>query len=301
MKLRRQIVAAAFALLLSGTVHLAAQNTALGFIRIDRNPRSSALAGAGAASLENGAYAAFRNAAMLPSLPGLGDAFASLQLWQMSNEVDKTTNLAAGTGFHWDHFAIAMGGVYQKGLPSGEFTPSDYLFSMGVAYNILDLVSVGVNFRYAGQNFSQTAKLGAVSVDLSVAGQLGPELTLLCTVAGLGPKVKGSTAEYSQPAYARLGLSWNQSLAQKHNVELMLDTEYNFEKSMAAITGAEYAFDKLLFVRIGYRLATKNAILPSHLGLGLGVQFQGFRADISYLTASPVVGNTLSFGVGYSF
>ena len=301
MKMMKQILAAAAALLVVSSANLAAQNTALGLVRIDRNPRTSALAGAGSASVGNGAYAAFKNAAALPSLQGLGDAFTSVQLWEMSNEVDKTTNIAAGTGFRFGQLGVALGAVYQTGVPAGEFTPSDYLVSLGLAYNIKDIVSVGVNARYAGQNFTQTAKVGGLSVDLSVQGRITQELSVAGTVACLGPKVKGSLAEYSQPAYAGIGLAWKHALAEKHRLELVLDSEYSFDSAFAAAIGAEYAYDNLAFLRVGYRMAGKNAVIPSHLALGVGFRFQGFRTDISYLTASPVLGNTLSFGTGYSF
>ena len=301
MKMMKQILAAAAALLVASSANLAAQNTALGLIRIDRNPRTSALAGAGSASVGNGAYAAFKNAAALPSLQGLGDAFTSVQLWEMSNEVDKTTNIAAGTGFRFGQLAFAVGGAIQTGVKAGDFTPRDYLVSLGVAYNIKDVVSVGVNARYAGENLAPSAKVGGFSMDVSVFGRITPELSVAGTVACLGPKVKGSVADYSQPAYAGIGLAWKHALAEKHGLELALDGEYSFNNAFAAAVGAEYAYDDMAFLRVGYRMAGKNAVIPSHLALGVGFRFMGFRTDICYLTASPVLGNTLSFGVGYSF
>ena len=49
------------------------------------------------------------------------------------------------------------------------------------------------------------------------------------------------------------------------------------------------------------RLAAEYALVPSHLSLGLGFSYAGFRADVSFLTLSPYLGNTFSFGIGYSF
>lgn len=299
MIVRKHFLAATL-LLFATAATLAAQNTALGFIRIDRNPRSSALAGAGAASVGNGAYGAFKNAASLPSIEGLGDAFASVQLWQMSNPVDKSTNLIAGVGFHFGQVAVAVGGVYQRGVPDADFTPSDGLFSLGLAYD-LQAVSIGVNARYARQNLAPSAKVSGFSADISVRGRIGEEFSLIGGVACLGAKVKGSSADYAQPTHAFLGADWKHNFASKHGLELALDGEYNFDKSFAGAIGAEYAYDNLAFLRVGYRLASKNAVIPSHLAVGLGVRLGGFRADVSYLTASPILGNTLSIGVGYQF
>lgn len=299
--MKKQYMVAVLALFLAGTAQMKAQNSALGFTRIDRNPRTSALAGAGAASNGNGAYGAFKNAAALPSLQGLGEAFAGLQLWEMSNEVDKTTNLMAGAGFRFGKFGVALGGVFQKGLQQGTFIPSDYLVSLGLAFQPIEKLSIGVNARYAGQNFSKEAKIGGFSADITVFSQITERLSVTGGVACLGPKVKGSSASYALPTHLLLAAAWKQPLGERHRLELMLDGEYDFSKAFSGAVGAEYVFNDLAFLRVGYRLAGENAVIPSHLAVGLGVQFQGFRADVSYLTASPILGNTLSIGVAYRF
>lgn len=302
MRVKEQMLATVLLLLFVCSGRAVAQGSpALGFVRIDRNPRTSAFAGAGAASLGNGAYGAFGNAAALSSLSGLGDVFASVQLWEMSNEVDKTTNISGGTGFRFGNFGAALGATFQAGVPMGDYTPLDYLVSLGLSYNIKGKVGIGLNARYAGQNFSPSARTGAVSVDLSVLGFVGKELTVLGGVACLGPRVQGSADTYPQPGYAHAGMAWNHTLVAKHSLELVLDAEYNFDNSFAAALGAEYAYNEMAFLRVGYRMAGQKAVIPSHLALGVGFRFGGFRTDICYLTASPILGNTLSFGVGYRF
>ena len=62
-----------------------------------------------------------------------------------------------------------------------------------------------------------------------------------------------------------------------------------------------FGYNNTLYARAGYRLAGKKALVPSHLGLGLGLQFQGFRLEASYLTASELLGNTLNLGAAYKF
>ena len=278
-----------------------AQDTALGFTRIDRNPRTSALAGAGMASARSSAYAAFGNAAQLGFLPGRGDVGLGVQLWEMSNEVDKTANFNAAAGFRFGHFALALGGAYQLGVPQGFFTPADGLVSLGLAYNILDVVSVGVNARYALQSLTQEYRINGFSMDLSVLGRISPAVSVAVAVGTIGNAIASSTGSSKQPAYLRGGAAWNLDPAPKHAVELMLDAEYNFDGSFAADLAAEYVYNHTIFARAGYRLASKLALIPSHLALGVGVRFVGFRAEVSYLTASPVLGNTLNLGVGYSF
>lgn len=278
-----------------------APNAALAFTRIDRNPRTSAFAGAGLASTGASAWSAVADAAQLSFLNGLGDAALGLQLWQPTNEVDKTTNFGGGAAFRFGSFGAALAGAYQMGVPIGGYTPNDLLISLGLSYNILEVVSVGLNARYATQHLAQNAQVNGFSADLSVIGRILPQLTAALSVGNLGPKVKASEASFGQPAYLKLGAAWNQTLAGKHTLEILLDGEYNFGSAAAGALGLEYNYGRIVFVRAGYRLAGEKALIPSHLAFGIGAQFAGFRADFSFLTASRLLGNTLNIGLGYSF
>ena len=300
MKMKHILAALALSLPLTLNAQ-EAQNAALPFTRIDRNPRTSAFAGAGVASTNASAWGALNNAAQLSFIEGMGDAAFGFQLWQPSNDADKTTNFGGGAAFRFGDFAVALAGVYDKCEPFAGYNPSDLLLSLGASYNILDVVSVGLNARYASQNLAQNAKLSGFSADLSIIGRIMDGLTAGFTVGNIGPKVKGSVDSYGQPAYARLGVAWNKTLAEKHGLELLLDGEYNFGSAAAVSVGAEYNFNRLVYARVGYRYAGEKALIPSHLGAGIGLQFKGFRLDASYLTASEILGNTINVGLGYSF
>lgn len=297
MKMKRCILAVIMAL----PILDASAQSALPFIRIDRNPRSSALAGGGTASVNNGWYAAFGSAAQLGFQPQKGDVGAAVQLWEMSNEVDKTTNLQAGAGLRFGNFGVALGAAYQMGVMQGAYIPNDRLVSLGVAYNMMEKVSIGLNARYAAQSFTQDAKVSGFSIDVSALGRITPELTVALGVGCLGSQVKGSADAYPQPAFARAGVAWNHAFGKEHALEWVLDGEYNFDGSAAGTIGLEYAYNHTLYARAGYRLAGKKALIPSHLGLGIGLQFQGFRLEVSYLTASEMLGNTLNLGAAYKF
>lgn len=297
MKMKNCILAAVMALL---ALEAGAQS-ALPFIRIERSPRSSAMAGAGMASVNNGWYAAFGDAAQLGFQPQKGDVGAAVQLWEMSNEVDKTTNLQAGTGLRFGSFGVALGAAYQMGVMQGTYTPSDRLVSLGLAYKIARFLSIGLNARYAAQHFTQEAKVSGFSMDISALGRITPELTVALGVGCLGGQVRGSADAYPQPAFTRAGVAWSHAFGKQHALELALDAEYNFDGTAAGTIGAEYAYNHILYARAGYRLAGKKALIPSHLGLGLGLQFQGFRLEASYLTVSKLLGNTLNLGAAYKF
>lgn len=298
MKLKSILWAVAVCLPLSLNAQ-EAMNAALPFTRIDRNPRTSAFAGAGVASTNASAWGAFNNAAQLSYLEGLGDVALGFQLWQPSNDADKTTNFGGGATFRFGNFGVALAGVYDKCEPFAGYNPSDLLISLGVSYNILEVVSVGLNARYASQNLAQNAKVSGFSADLSLIGRITPELSAAVTVGNIGPKVKGSTDSYGQPSYARLGVAWKTFGA--HQVQLLLDGEYNFGAAAAVSAGAEYNYNRIVYARVGYRYAGEKALIPSHLGAGIGLKIYGFRLDASYITASEILGNTVNIGLGYSF
>ena len=290
-------------LLLLSAVALQAQE-ALTFTRIERNPRAAAMAGAGTASVNNVAYAGFGKAALLPFLEGRLDTGLGFQLWAPGDALAKTTNLQGGVSARFGHLGVSLAGAYQAGVPEGDFAPSDDLVGLGFAYGIGKYLSVGVNLRYAGQTLAPGAKVNGFSADLSVAGKLPAGFTVIGGISTLGTRVKGSQEdmEFVQPAYIFLGAGWNGRFG-KSALELDLDGEYDVAGKLSGALGAEYAYNQLLFVRAGYRLSAANAVIPSHLALGLGVQFAGFRIEAAWMGAASYApkNNTLTFGLGYRF
>lgn len=298
--MRKSFFAVALFLSTALGLNLNAQN-ALSFTRIERNPRTSAFAGAGMASTGNGWYTAYENAAQLGYAESKIDAGVGVQLWEMSNDADKATHFHAGGAYRSGSFGVAVGGVFQMGEPLGTFTPNDYMVSLGLAYRVADKVSVGVNARYAAQNLTRDYSVSGFSADVTVMGRISPALSVAAGVANLGNKVQGSADSFSQPAFAHAGLAWKAIDNGVHALEVVMDAEYNFDGSVAAAIGSEYTYNHLVYVRTGYRLAAEKALVPSHFAIGLGARVGSFRVEGSYLTASPVLGNTLNIGVGLSF
>lgn len=291
-----------FFALLSTALFAQGGSEALGFTLLDRNPRTTALAGAGAASLSQSCYSAFSAAATLPFQPGMWSAGVNFQSWAPSNPADKQTNVALGATFHKGGFGVALGGAIQSAVPDGDFTPVDVVGSLGLSYGVLDAVSFGANLRYAMQSLAPEAKLRGFSADISILGKPVKGLSLLVSVAQLGPKVKGSGSDsYPQPTHELFALAYSFSLAQDHTLELVADQRYFFaSKGLSVGAGLEYAFRQLAFARVGYRYSNASAALPTHLSLGLGLRIKGFALDVHYLTASAYLANTWGLGLSYS-
>ena len=300
------------ALCLALALSLHAQGTdALPFTCIDRNPITSALAGAGSASDANLAYSAFDNASVIPLSEKVLDASASYQLWApgtaKSNHFNAGVSLKLGR-----HFGISGGFALQRyglmpvldsdGNKVSSFNPNDQLFALGIGYAFMDNLSIGVNARYASELAGPENRYKGFSGDVFLTWEVFKGFRVSAGVASLGNKVKSSDGVlYAQPAHCKADVDWVMEFSFYHKVELAADAEYYFSNNYAIAAGVQYGYNGTVFVRGGYRFASPGCVIPSHLAIGLGAQFAGFRIDVSYLTASKALNNTITAGLGFSF
>lgn len=279
----------------------------LSFSRIDRNPVTSAFAGAGAAYNRSAAYSAFGSAAMLPFFDGTLDAAVSYQRWAPGLSV--SNNISAGVAYRiMPRLGLSLGYTLENGTayeiyegpgaPSGIFYPKNHVIALGVGVGITEKISVGVNLRYVRDASAHGQLFGGVSADVFAGLQLTQALRITAGLSTLGTRVAGS---WSQPASAKAAVNWTPVRSGDHALDLVADADYYFSGNFSLAAGGQYAFRQMLFVRAGYRFATEKCVIPSHLSLGLGVRFAGFKVDLSWLTASLPLGNTLNIGLGYSF
>lgn len=297
-----------FALLLPVPSLWAQGADALPFTRIERDPANAALAGAGAAYAGSAAWKAFSDAATLPFYTGNMDAALSYQRYapgtapsnniQLGAAYKLPSNLALSFGFAHD-----AGKPYPElgpiGQPQGTVKPQANLIALGAAMGFGKL-SIGGNLRYAMQKAVDT--YSGFSVDISAGWQAHERLLIFAGLATLGTSLvsEGGT-KFAQPASARMGAWWNQPLGHDHNLDLMASGDIFFNGEYAAALGIQYAWSNTVYARCGYRLASEYCVTPSHLGIGIGARYMGFRLDFTWLTASNTLGNTLVVGLGYSF
>jgi hypothetical protein len=283
----------------------------LPFSRIDRNPITAGFAGAGAAYDGSVAYSAFGNAAMLPFYDGKLDAAFSFQSWAPSSAPSK--NVAVGVAYKpSSKFAFSLGYALQNGaaydvldndgMITGSFSPKDHVIAAGLAFGLGSKLSVGVNARFLMQKLSSDLSYNGFSGDVFVAFQPIKSLRIAAGVSTIGNSITAyNKKKYSQPASAKLGVNWGMVFAQTSRVDLLADFDYYFSGQYGASVGAGYSWNNTVFVRAGYRYASTYCVIPSHLSLGVGAKFAGFRIDVNFITASQALGNTLGIGVGYTF
>lgn len=291
-------------------VPLQAQD-ALPFTRIDRNPVTSAFAGAGSASMGNVAWSAFSNASVLPLYDGTLDAAVSFQRWAPA--------LSGGT--HWNagaaykvtsHLGVSVGYALQRnvetelwdqtGVEAGRFRPSDQVFALGVAYRLGEKWALGVNGRYAAQRLTESVLSSGFSGDFSASFEPSRALRLSAGVSTLGARVKSQRGKsYPQPASVKAAVDWSPHFSDAFGLDVLADADYFFSGNYGVSVGSELSWKQTAFLRTGYRYASSGCVLPGHFALGAGVRFSGFRVDVSWLSGSEMLGNTVSAGLGFAF
>ena len=295
--MRRILLALALSL---AAISLQAQD-ALPFTRIDRNPVTSAFAGAGSASMGNVAWSAFSNASVLPFFDGKLDAAVSYQNW--APEMSKTMHVNGGVAYKVaPNLGVSVGYAFQKGTPLESFHPADQVVALGLAYGLGEKLALGVNGRFASQKLTESVKYSGLSGDVFVAFQPVPALRLTAGVSTLGTSVSSASGEsLTQPVSAKAAADWCMRFADAFGLEMLADADYYFSGEYGASLGAQLDWNDMVFLRGGYRYASETCVIPGHIGLGAGLKFSGFRLDVSWLTGSLILKNTICAGLGYSF
>lgn len=287
----------------------AQQNESMAFSRIDRNPATLGMGTAGYADAQTTAWSSFRNAALVPLSGKVMDIAGSWTGWMPAAAGGMSHLINGGAAYRFGGFGVTIGGVFQPGqpyqtytpagLPGDNFTPKDLQVNLGLAAMLVEGVSLGVNAHYLSSVLAPGHSYSTFTGDLSLAARFSG-FTVSAGVSNLGKEIKDASGNsYPVPTSATAGAVYQQPFGD-HAVKLSVDANYFFAGNFTAAAGAQYSFRDMLFARVGYHYAPAGAVLPSFLSVGAGVQFYGFRLDVCWLTASPVLGNTLSVGLAYS-
>lgn len=294
---------------LSAAVSVYAQNEAFVWMSQYRDPVYSAMAGASAASSYDIVYSAFRNPAAIAfssERHGAAGAAYSMSLGTAESGIYAGTGLKIGK-----RIGLAAAGNYNPGSSyevfddfgnyGGSFKTSSMMFSAGLGVKVIEMLSVGVNLKYASESIAPDYTPGAFASDVYVMFKW-KGLGVSAGAANVGTKVKEeSGTAFSLPSSARVAVNYAATFASVHYVEANLDADYYFSGKPSVALGVQYGFDKWVFVRAGYRYSL--AVVPSFASVGLGVGFAGVRLNAAYLIATGDVPqkNTISLGLEYGF
>ena len=274
-------------------------STALPFIRINRDAKTSAMGGIEAVS---GLY----NPAAVPFTGS--DIAASYQMWVPGGAKSSNINLLGGIKIG-KSLGLTLLGAYQvgqeyttydaTGRAGSAFVPSDLLAGIGFGFAITDFLSIGVNAKFAVSTLTANDKYSAFSGDAFVMFAKGG-FKATAGVASMGTPVKSGDSTFKLPASAKVGVAYDLAFG-KSGLQLAADGDAFFSGGMGLAMGAQYAWNNMVFVRGGFHLGTGLSPLPTYASVGLGGKFMGIHIDVSYLLANKVLGNTLCAGLGYAF
>ena len=289
--------------LVSLTFALAASAQALPSLLVGADPAAAATGGSALARAAD-AFAVDNNAASMALSSNSFSVGASFGMWA-PNTADNTL---AGLGFYYrlsDKMALGFSGRMLRDKPydiasatgqvTGSFAPSDLLAGLGFSFAVTDGLSLGVTGRFASSAIAPDMKGSAFGADIT-AMYAAESFSAAVGLCNLGTPISYGGASYSQPMLIRAGGAFSAS-----GLTASAEADYLLSGALMAGLGLEYCVADLAFIRAGYHYGDAAKALASYASLGLGLQFSGISLDLAFLTASETLGNSLLFGIGYSF
>ncbi len=183
-----------------------------------------------------------------------------------------------------------------QGTVRGTFRPSDLILGLGATVFATDFLSVGLKARMVSSSIAENAKGNAFCGDVSVTYH--DEMFY----AGLSGRNLGTKISYGGDAYALpMLVSISGGVKPAEGLNLAGEVDYLFAGALMAGFGAEYCIQDIAFLRAGFHYGDAAKALPTFVSLGAGVQFAGIHLDLSFITASKTIGNSLMVGLGYAF
>lgn len=287
----------------SMTFALAASAQALPSLLVGADPVAAATGGSALARPAD-AFAVDNNAAAMSLTSNRFSVAASFGLWAPGT----AGSTLAGIGFYYklnDRMALGFSGRMFRDKPyditsatgqvTGSFAPGDLLAGAGFSFALADGLSLGVTGRFTSSTIASDMKGSAVGADITAMYSKG-RISAAAGLCNLGTPVSYGGASYAQPMLVRAGGVFSAS-----GFTASLEADYLFSGALMAGLGAEYCIADIVSVRAGYHYGDQAGAVPSYASLGLGAAFAGFSLDLAFITASRTVGNSLYFGLGYSF
>ena len=292
-----------FTIIVSMSFALAASAQALPSLLVGSDPAAFATGGSALARGAD-AFAVDNNAAAMSLSSRSFSVAASYGMWAPNT----ASNTLAGLGVFYklnDKMALGFTGRMLKDKPyditsaggqvTGSFAPSDLLAGLGFSYAVADGISIGVTGRFTSSTLSPDLKGTAIGADIT-AMYAKNGISAAAGLCNLGTPVNYGAGPYAQPMMVRAGGAYSAA-----GLTASVEADYLFSGALMAGLGLEYCVADIAFLRAGYHYGDAAKALASYASLGLGLQFSGLSLDLAFLTASETLGNSLVFGLGYSF
>jgi opacity protein-like surface antigen len=254
---------------------------ALAFLKLGAGTRATGMGGA-FTSIADDASAAFYNPAGIVKLSGMefmGETYflsfgrhINYLAWVNPFMLD---GIIYAAGISWLNYSAGddiEARLTNSPEPDFKFSDSSDVTLFNLAAKIFDRLSIGANFRFVFETLDSYRGTGA-GFDLGVLAKITDQLNAGISYNGIATNVSWNTINHTEslPQVINAGLSYKyENLFGTPGLSIMpaMDVVYNSFSGTKVRTGAEFAMNDSLFIRMGYN----NAFT-----LGAGLRFRPSR------------------------
>jgi len=277
------------------------------FLKIGVSARGTGLADAYLAAVE-GAEATYYNPAALPWIPNRDVVFTHTSWFAgINHEFVAATQNFDDIG----SFGLSVTALYTDEMkvrtplqPEGTgetFYVGNYRFGLSYARFLTDRVTFGMTLSYLDMKLYEDFTADAFALDIAVqyvSDFRGFRFAL--QIANFGSNIQYVNESYPLPTNFQFGMAMNAIDGDDQKLLVSMAAVKPNEGEPQAQFGAEWNFQKMFFVRGGYRLNYSVATWSAGAGAAFTVEGVGLRADYSY-SDYRTLGGSHRIGIGVSF
>jgi hypothetical protein len=277
------------------------------FLKIGVSARATGMADAYLAA-PNGAEATYYNPAAMPWIPDRDVVFTHTSWFAGINH-----DFVAATQNFDDigSFGLSVTALYTDEMkvrtplqPEGTgetFYVGNYRFGLSYARFLTDRVTFGLTLSYLNLKLYREFSADAFSLNIAVmyvSDFRGFRFGL--QIADFGSNIQYVNESYPLPTNFQFGLAMNAIDGDDQKVLVSFSAVKPNEGEPQAQIGGEWNYQKMFFVRGGYRLNYSTATWSAGAGAAFSVEGVGLRADYSYSNYTTL-GGSHRIGIGVSF
>ncbi len=181
-------------------------------------------------------------------------------------------------------------------LGTGEyFSYRDLAFAVTYSRKMTEQFSFGGTVRYIDETLDKL-KMRGVMIDLGTyywtglgstrfavaVTNFGSNLAPDGEVVLVGKRTKSEWQEFSPPTMFRIGFAFEPYETEEHKITTSIQLNHPNDNSENLSTGVEYSWNKLLYLRGGYKFNVEEQDYSFGMGLNVPISFAQFTFDYAY-------------------
>jgi len=264
------------------------------FLRMGVGARASGMGEAFTAVAED-ASSAYWNPAAMSAVLGTRVMFAHVEYFQsvrleqamLTHETDYGTFGLGFTGLYMDE--MDRYDDVPSEIPLGKFSAYDVSFTLAYSRYVIPNLAAGVAVKPVYEKIDETSATGlAFDVGLYHVSKI-PGVKFAAVAANVGAPMKFIEEEFALPRSIKIGGSYERHIARmRGDVLATLDVVLPNDGDAKQHVGAEYGYDRRLFLRAGYKAGYDS----QGATFGLGVRFRQFDFDYAVLFGGNDLGDS---------